>query len=286
MENGTIVIPPYVYKVLGLKGAAAMVYGVIYGFSYKQGGKFFGSLKTIEEMTGFHTVYICNTLKDLTEKGFIRKKYISATKIEYTAVPIDEIVLPEKPKRKTKQKTAAKPSNLPTECETQGDLYQGIGDTEKPQENAKNGDFELTAVDEKIRQPESEVLDPEKQLRLETWEFYKRAYLERYGIEPVRNARVNRNILDFVKQVGANAPQMIYFFVFHNNSWYVQKGHDTGTLLSNVQAIARDWAKGYQTTQTYAKQGESVATAQMAAQGAIELLNSIREEKAKRQQGA
>ena len=128
--------------------------------------------------------------------------------------------------------------------------------------NVENPDFELTAVDEKpeppkIRQPESEVLDNEKQLRLETWEFYKQAYLERYGIEPVRNARVNRNILDFVKQVGANAPQMIYFFVFHNNSWYVQKGHDTGTLLANVQAIARDWQRGMVTTSIDAKQAES-----------------------------
>lgn len=296
MENGTIVIPPYVYKVLGLENAAAMVYGIIYGFTIGKQGKFYGNLRFISEITGLQRTYVCNILKKLTDKGYIKKTVVDTMKNEYHCVPYDELVanglitLPEKqekPKRKTKQKTAAKPSNLPTDCETQGDLYQGIGDTEKPQENAENGDFQLSGeiVDEKpkIRQPESEVLDREKQLRLKTWEFYKQAYLERYGIEPVRNARVNRNILDFVKQVGANAPQMIYFFVFHNNSWYVQKGHDTGTLLSNVQAIARDWAKGYQTTQTYAKQGESVATAQMAAQGAIELLNSIREEKAKRQ---
>ena len=182
--------------------------------------------------------------------------------------------------------TSCTTSCTTTECTANSSQHaeNGVcGNVEKP-------DFELTVDDEKpktkIRQPESEVLDREKQLRLKTWEFYKQAYLERYGIEPVRNARVNRNILDFVRQVGANAPQMIYFFVFHNNSWYVQKGHDTGTLLQNIQAIARDWAKGYQTTQTYAKQGESIATAQMAAQGAIELLNSIREEKAKRQQGA
>ena len=182
--------------------------------------------------------------------------------------------------------TSCTTSCTTTECTANSSQHaeNGVcGNVEKP-------DFELTVDDEKpktkIRQPESEVLDREKQLRLKTWEFYKQAYLERYGIEPVRNARVNRNILDFVRQVGANAPQMIYFFVFHNNSWYVQKGHDTGTLLQNIQAIARDWAKGYQTTQTYAKQGESIATAQMAAQGAIELLNSIRKEKAKRQQGA
>lgn len=279
---------------LGLKGSELYVYAVIYGFT-KSKGNFSGSLKYLEEVTGFTAVQCCNTLKSLVEKGLIDKKSIQNKKgflqSEYKSVPTDELTLPEKQektKHKTKQKTADKPSKIITDCKTQGDLYQGIGDTEKPHENEnKPHNFELTAVDEKpkIRQPESEVLDPEKQLRLETWEFYKQAYLERYGIEPVRNARVNRNILDFVKQVGANAPQMIYFFVFHNNSWYVQKGHDTGTLLANVQAIARDWAKGYQTTQTYAKQGESVATAQMAAQGAIELLNSIREEKAKKQQG-
>lgn len=283
---------------LGLKGSELYVYAVLYGFTNSKQGKFSGSLKNIEEYTGFDKRQCFNAINSLIEKGLVIKTAIQGglRKCEYKTIPLNELTLPEKqekPKRKPKRKTAAKPSNLITDCETQGDLYQGIGDTEKPQKNAENSDFELSGdiVDEKpkppkIRQPESEVLDNEKQLRLETWEFYKQAYLERYGIEPVRNARVNRNILDFVKQVGANAPQMIYFFVFHNNSWYVQKGHDTGTLLQNVQAIARDWAKGYQTTQTYAKQGESIATAQMAAQGAIELLNSIREEKAKRQQGA
>ena len=301
MENGTIVIPPYVYKVLGLENAAAMVYGIIYGFTIGKQGKFYGNLRFISEITGLQRTYVCNILKKLTDKGYIKKTVVDTLKNEYHCVPYDELVanglitLPEKqekPKRKTKQKAAANTAKIITDCETVENASNPITDDKnavKTQENEnKPPDFELTAVDEKpkIRQPESEVLDPEKQLRLETWEFYKQAYLERYGIEPVRNAKVNRNILDFVKQVGANAPQMIYFFVFHNNSWYVQKGHDTGTLLANVQAIARDWAKGYQTTQAYAKQGESVATAQMAAQGAIELLNSIREEKAKRQQGA
>ena len=279
---------------LDLKGGEVNVYALIYNFT-KNGHCYSGSIETLASRTFLKYRQVCNILQSLVKKGLIRKKFISTHCFEYTAVPLDELTLPEKqekPKRKTKQKTAANTIKIITDCETVENASNPIADDKtaaKTQENEnKPPDFELTAVDEKpkIRQPESEVLDPEKKLRLETWEFYKQAYLERYGIEPVRNAKVNRNILDFVKQVGANAPQMIYFFVFHNNSWYVQKGHDTGTLLANVQAIARDWSKGYQTTQTYAKQGESVATAQMTAQGAIELLNSIREEKAKRQQGA
>ena len=123
MEAGTIIIPPYVYKRLHLENAAAIVYGIIYGFSYKQGGKFFGSLKYISDLTGLQRTYVCNILKTLVEKGYIKKTVISATRIEYTIVPIEELKLDDK--------TAANASNLPTECETQSGVSNPITEENK-----------------------------------------------------------------------------------------------------------------------------------------------------------
>ena len=96
---------------LGLKGSELYVYAVIYGFT-KSKGNFSGSLKYLEEVTGFTAVQCCNTLKSLVKKGLIYKKSIQNKKgflqSEYTAVPIDELTLPEKQSDKTKRKTAAK----------------------------------------------------------------------------------------------------------------------------------------------------------------------------------
>lgn len=268
MENGTIVIPPYAYKVLGLKHAELIVYGVIYGFTIGKKGRFFGNGKFITEITGFAVETVYRAFKSLTDKGYIKKTVVDTMKNEYHCVPYDELVanglitLPEKqekPKRKTKQKTAAKPSNLTVDCETQGDLYQGIDDTKKPQENAKNGDFQLSGdiVDEKPKPPlqKSEVLTPVQI----TWQAYKNAYLTKYGVEPVRSKKIFGQIKNFVDTVGQdNAPKIVDFYVLNcNNSWYIQKGHDIGTLLTNVQAISRDWQRGMVTTSIDAKQAES-----------------------------
>lgn len=248
---------------LGLKGSELYVYAVIYGFT-KSKGNFSGSLKYLEEVTGFDKRQCFNTINNLIAKGLLTKTAVTGglRKCEYTTVPIDELTLPEKqekPKRKTKQKTAAKPSNLTIECETQGDLYQGIGDTEKPQENAENGDFKLSGdiVDEKPKPPpqKSEVLTPVQI----TWQAYKNAYLTKYGVEPVRSKKIFGQIKNFVDTVGQdNAPKIVDFYVLNcNNSWYIQKGHDIGTLLTNVQAISRDWQRGMVTTSIDAKQAES-----------------------------
>lgn len=75
---------------LGLKGSELYVYAVIYGFK-KSKKQFSGSLKYLSEVTGFTTVQCCNSLKNLVNKGYIRKTAINARRIEYTIVPIEEL---------------------------------------------------------------------------------------------------------------------------------------------------------------------------------------------------
>ena len=289
MENGTIVIPPYVYKVLGLENAAAMVYGIIYGFTIGKQGKFYGNLRFISEITGLSRETVCRILKKLTEKGYIKKTVVDTLRNEYQCVPYKELIenglITEKQSDKTKRKTAARPSKIITDCEKQDNLYQGIGDTEKPQENAENSDFQLSSeiVEEKpkppkIRQPESEVLTPIAMV----WQAYKQAYYERYAAYPLQNAKVMGQIKQFIAQVGQdNAAAIAVFFVSHNNSWYVQKKHDIGTLLMNAQAVAVDWQKVTQTTRQAAQWEEQHAAAMGAAEEAKRIIRQRHEQKQK-----
>lgn len=110
MSDNFIMIPEYAGKILKLKHDYLIVYGIIYGFSKNEKGKYFGSLKYIQDITGCSKEHICRILKRLTEKGYIRKNAINARRIEYTVVPLNEL--------KLDGKNADKPSNLPTDCET------------------------------------------------------------------------------------------------------------------------------------------------------------------------
>ena len=80
---------------LGLKGSELYIYAVIHGFS-KSNKPFSGSLKYLNEVTGFTVVQCCNSLKNLVDKGYITKTVISTRKVEYRTVPLDSLNLKEK----------------------------------------------------------------------------------------------------------------------------------------------------------------------------------------------
>ena len=109
----------------------------------------------------------------------------------------------------------------------------------------------------------------------ETWQAYRAAYLQAYGVEPLRNAKVNGQIANFVKLVGEDkAPHIAAFYVFHPNQWYRTKGHDFGTLLANAQALATDWQLNTCTTSVQTRQQEKTAANMESHKGAIEILKA------------
>ena len=109
----------------------------------------------------------------------------------------------------------------------------------------------------------------------ETWQAYRAAYLQAYGVEPLRNAKVNGQIANFVKLVGEdNAPHIAAFYVSHPNHWYRTKGHDFGTLLANAQALSTDWQRNTRTTSVQTRQQEKTAANMESHKGAIEILKA------------
>ena len=123
--------------------------------------------------------------------------------------------------------------------------------------------FELMLLpDEKQKsaKPKTKSAAP-NQANAVTWQAYRAAYLQAYGVEPLRNAKVNGQIASFVKLVGElKAPHIAAFYVAHPNHWYRTKGHDFGTLLANAQALATDWQRNTRTTSAEARQGEKTAS--------------------------
>lgn len=100
---------------------------------------------------------------------------------------------------------------------------------------------------------------------VDTWEAYSAAYKQRYGILPVRNARVNAQLAQFVQRVPIDeAPLVAAFYVQSNNRWYVSKGHDIGSLLADAEKLRTETVTGERMTAARAiKQDKTADKADM-----------------------
>lgn len=122
----------------------------------------------------------------------------------------------------------------------------------------------------KAKDPEAEVA---KEANAETWQAYSDSYFNRYGAEPVRNAKANKMISEIVKRLGAEeAPHVAFYFVGINDSWYVKNIHDLGILLSKCESIRTQWATGTQMNGVTARQIENTQANMSAAEEAKRMM--------------
>lgn len=102
-----------------------------------------------------------------------------------------------------------------------------------------------------------------------TWDAYTIAYLERYGVEPVRNAKVNAQIAQLVQRLGVEeAPQVAMFYVTINDSFFIRASHEFGLLVSRAEGIRTQWMTGRQVNAVTARQMENTQANINAAQEA------------------
>lgn len=109
------------------------------------------------------------------------------------------------------------------------------------------------------RAPKKDDVSPEqKDLRSKTWEAYATAFFNRYWTEPVRNAKVNAQIANLVKNLGEEAPHVAAFYLTHNGSWYVQHTHSTDSLLKDAESLRTQWATNKTVTQHQARSADKL----------------------------
>ncbi|MDF3864227.1 helix-turn-helix domain-containing protein, partial [Pseudomonas denitrificans (nom. rej.)] len=75
------------------------------------------------------------------------------------------------------------------------------------------------------------------------WAAYAAAYRNRYGTDPVRNGKVNTQVRDLLKRLGADeAPAVAAFFVTINDAYLTRNCHDLGSLLAKAESYRTQWA--------------------------------------------
>lgn len=104
-------------------------------------------------------------------------------------------------------------------------------------------------------------LDDERKAQARAvWQAYADAYEARYGAPPVRNAKVNANVVAFLKRVPADeGPPIAASFLRNNAAFYVGRGHDFGCLLADAEKLRTEWVTGNAITATQARQADRTA---------------------------
>lgn len=90
--------------------------------------------------------------------------------------------------------------------------------------------------------------NPNKELNLSIWEAYRNAYHSRYKVDPVRNASVNSKITQLANRLGAEAIEVIKFYLSHNDSFYLKNLHSIGLCLSNAESLHTQWKRNQPVT--------------------------------------
>lgn len=80
------------------------------------------------------------------------------------------------------------------------------------------------------------------------WKGYSAAYLRRYKVEPVCNARVRGQLANFVTRIpAAEVEAVAAFFVSHNGNLYVNARHPVDLLIRDAEKLRTDWATNQRT---------------------------------------
>ncbi|OAK66062.1 hypothetical protein A3K87_09865 [Variovorax paradoxus] len=135
---------------------------------------------------------------------------------------------------------------------------EGIGVEGSRVEGTGDDGFRLSADAPPAARPaklsKSKAVEQEKPKTADVWEAYSSAYAERYGVEPLRNAKVNALLSQFLSKLPVDeAPAVAAFYVRSSNQFYVAKGHSVAMLLADAEKLRTEWVTGRQTTATQAR---------------------------------
>ena len=115
----------------------------------------------------------------------------------------------------------------------------------------------------------------------DTWDAFSKAYLNRYGVVPSRNKRVNSQMAQFITRVPlAEAPLIAAFYLGHNDAFYIRSAHSVGIMLRDAEKLRTEWQTGRKVTGQKARQDEQTSTNFENAERAIKLLERRDRERA------
>jgi len=109
-----------------------------------------------------------------------------------------------------------------------------------------------------VKQDKSNELSLEftqaKALRAQIWNAYYLGYEKKYGVPPLRNAKVNTQVLQLSKRLGREAVNVVEFFLSHPKQYYISKTHDLGLCLADAESLRTQYLKNAYVTEDKVKE--------------------------------
>ncbi|RYF18202.1 MAG: hypothetical protein EOO77_11235 [Oxalobacteraceae bacterium] len=93
-------------------------------------------------------------------------------------------------------------------------------------------------------------------LNVQAWEAYSSAYEERWSQLPVSNAVTRAQMSAIVKRIGARAVEVMVFYVWHNDRYYILKQHPVGLALKDCESLATQCSNNQSVTSHDVQQKE------------------------------
>lgn len=103
------------------------------------------------------------------------------------------------------------------------------------------------------------------------WEAYREAFLARHKVEPVRNAKVNKNCQDIASRVGVeDGAAIAKFYLTLNDPQFLRMNHPIGFLVMHCESIHSMWKSGRVTTTSQAMIQERQSAGVSASQSYLQ----------------
>lgn len=262
---------PAFRKVLGLNAAATQFLSqAVYWTERTEDGWFYKTTEEWNEELGLTLEEVKGARKKLKSIGMLSEQRKGIPAKLYYKVDTDELlaVLSGEKPLTVQVKTPKLEVVKPTICAVENP--RSITETTQETTTETTSLALLPAVAVKKRQPKPNV--EAEQARQEAcrviWGSYAQAYVNRYGEAPVRNAKVNRQVVDLWKRLGAEAAPVAGFYVSINDAYLIRNCHDLGSLLTKAESYRTQWATGRQMNGRTARQLEDTQANINAAQEA------------------
>lgn len=92
------------------------------------------------------------------------------------------------------------------------------------------------------------------------WISYRDAFMNRYGVEPVRNAKTNSLCSQLHKRLGEEACNVVTFYLTHNDGYYLRTQHALTGLIANAESLHTQWKRGATVTSANVREAEKAIT--------------------------
>jgi len=125
----------------------------------------------------------------------------------------------------------------------------------------------LREIRDLLKAPEKKRVKKEKPETVGLWQSYKDAYVNRYGVEPTRNARVNGILFQVYKRIPEDKHESLAkFYLTQTDALFLRSMHDVGLFLQNCEMLLTRMQSGVVVTMSKAMDAERVGNNVQASQ--------------------